>query len=67
MIFTNRKTNNSSNAKESDIMVMERKIVGQTLTETRYKAEQLAKLKPDVSATIEKWKGWYVITFFKES
>ena len=66
MIFDARKTNSSSSAKESD-MYMERKIVGQTLTETRDKAEQLAKLKPGVSATIEKWKGYYVVTFFKES
>lgn len=65
MIFDARKTNNSSSAKESDIM--ERKIVGQTLAETKDKAEQLARLKPDTTAVIEKWKNYYVITFFKES
>lgn len=65
MIFTNRKTSNSLNAKESEMIMNERKIVGQALATSKERAEQLAKLKP--CATIERWKEYYIVTFFKES
>lgn len=68
MIFTNRKTSNSLNAKESDRMDKnERRIVGQALASTQRQAEQLAKLKPGTTAIVEKWNGYYIVTFFEES
>ena len=66
MIFDARKTNSSSNAKESEAMET-KKIVGQLLASTQRQAEQLVKLKPGVFAKIEKWKQYYVVTFFEES
>jgi hypothetical protein len=65
MIFTNRKTSNSLNAKESEMIMNERKIVGQALATSKERAEQLAKLKP--CAMIERWKEYYIVTFFEES
>lgn len=65
MIFTNRKTSNSLNAKESECM--NRKIVGQVLASTQRQAEQLAKLKPEAKATVEPWKGYYIVTYYEES
>ena len=64
MIFTNRKTSNSLNAKESE-MIMNKRIVGQALATSKERAEQLAKLKP--CTTIERWKEYYIVTFFEES
>lgn len=65
MIFTNRKTSNSLNAKESECM--NRKIVGQVLASTQRQAEQLAKLKSGTTATVEKWKEYYIVTYYEES
>ena len=66
MTFVDRKNNNSSSSeKESDCM--NKRIVGQTIATTEDRAKQLAKLKPDATVTIEKWKEWYIVTFFKES
>ena len=67
MIFTNRKTSNSLNAKESEMIMNERKIVGQVLASTQRQAEQLAKLKSGTTATVEKWKEYYIITYYEES
>lgn len=67
MIFDARKTSNSLNAKESELYMENKRIVGQVLASTQRQAEQLAKLKPGTTATVEKWKQYYVVTFFEES
>ena len=67
MIFTNRKTSNSLNAKESELYMENKRIVGQVLASTQRQAEQLAKLKPEAKATVEPWKGYYIVTYYEES
>jgi hypothetical protein len=44
---------------------MNRKIVGQALATSKERAEQLAKLKP--CTTIERWKEYYIVTYYEES
>jgi hypothetical protein len=46
---------------------MNRKIVGQVLASTQRQAEQLAKLKSGTTATVEKWKEYYIVTYYEES